>query len=146
MQSIYLRKWIREKMKRYFVLKYSIIKVFKLILKYTTWDGKKNVKGEKFRVMFEHGQHTNQTQQQQLTNYSKLFLCFTSAVNIINHFPDHGAGHGPGRPAPRSAPNETNAKNRTSRNSASELTNPLEMVKKTCQDLESLNSDVWART
>ena len=26
-------------------------------------------------------------------------------------------------------------------NSASELTNPLEMVKKTCQALESLNSD-----
>ena len=66
--------------------------------------GKKNVKGEKFRVRFEHGQHTNQTQQQQLTNYSKLFLCFVSAVNIINHFPDYGAGHGPGRPAPRSAP------------------------------------------
>ena len=28
---------------------------------------------------------------------------------------------------------ETDAKNRTSRNSASELTNPLEMIKKTCQ-------------
>ena len=41
---------------------------------------------------------------------------------------------------------ETDAKNRTSRNSASELTNPLEMVKKTCQALESLNSDVRARS
>ena len=41
---------------------------------------------------------------------------------------------------------ETNAKNRTSRNSASELTNPLEMVKKTCQALDSLNYDVRARS
>ena len=41
---------------------------------------------------------------------------------------------------------ETNAKNRTSRNSSSELTNPLKMVKKTCQDLESLNTDVRARS
>ena len=39
---------------------------------------------------------------------------------------------------------ETNSKNRTSRNSASKLTNPLEMVKKTCQSLESFNSDVRA--
>ena len=37
---------------------------------------------------------------------------------------------------------ETDTKNRTSTNSAFELTNPLEMVKKTCQALESLNSDV----
>ena len=37
---------------------------------------------------------------------------------------------------------ETDAKNRTLMNSASELTNPLEMVKKTCQALESLNSHV----
>ena len=41
---------------------------------------------------------------------------------------------------------ETDAKNRTSRNSASELTNPIEMVKKTCQDLESLNYNVRARS
>ena len=41
---------------------------------------------------------------------------------------------------------ERNAKNRTSSNSASELTNPLEMVKKTCQALESLNSVVQARS
>ena len=41
---------------------------------------------------------------------------------------------------------ETDAKNRTSTNSASELTNPLEMVKDTCQALESLNSDVRARS
>ena len=33
-----------------------------------------------------------------------------------------------------------------SRNSAYELTNPLEMVKKTCQSLESLNSDVRVRS
>ena len=32
------------------------------------------------------------------------------------------------------------------RNSASELTNPLEMVKKTCQASESLNYDVGARS
>ena len=41
---------------------------------------------------------------------------------------------------------ETDAKNRTSRNSAYDLTNPLEMVKKTCQALESLNYDVRARS
>ena len=41
---------------------------------------------------------------------------------------------------------ETDAENRTSRNSASELTNPLEMVKKTCQPLESLNSAIRARS
>ena len=41
---------------------------------------------------------------------------------------------------------ETDVKNRTSRNSASELTNPLERVKKTFQALESLNSDVRARS
>ena len=40
---------------------------------------------------------------------------------------------------------ETDAKNRSLTNSASELTNPLEMVKKTCQAFESLNSDVRAR-
>ena len=41
----------------------------------------------------------------------------------------------------------TDAKNRTSTNSASELTNPVEMVKKkkTIQAFESLNSDVRAR-
>ena len=41
---------------------------------------------------------------------------------------------------------ETDTENRTSRNSASELTNPLELVKRTCQDLKSLNSDVRARS
>ena len=41
---------------------------------------------------------------------------------------------------------ETDAKNRTSMNSASELTNPLDMVKKTCQAFESLNSDIRARS
>ena len=40
---------------------------------------------------------------------------------------------------------ETDAKNRTLTNSGSELTNPLDMVKKTCQSLESLNYDVRAR-
>ena len=40
---------------------------------------------------------------------------------------------------------ETGAKNRTLTNSASELTNPLEMVKKTCLSLELLNYDVRAR-
>ena len=40
---------------------------------------------------------------------------------------------------------ETEAKNWTSRNSASELKNPLEMVKKTIYAFKSLNSDVWAR-
>ena len=39
---------------------------------------------------------------------------------------------------------ETNAKNRTLTNSASELTNPLEMVKETCNSMESLNSDFQA--
>ena len=34
------------------------------------------------------------------------------------------------------------AKNWAARNAASELTNPLEMVKKTCQAMDSLNSDV----
>ena len=41
--------------------------------------------------------------------------------------------------------NETDAKNPTLTNSAYELTNPLEMVKKTCQYLESLNYDVRVR-
>ena len=41
---------------------------------------------------------------------------------------------------------ETNAKERSSMNSASKLTNPLELVKKTCQPLESFNSGVWARS
>ena len=41
---------------------------------------------------------------------------------------------------------ETDAKKRSSRNSASELTNPLQMVKKTYQAYESLNSDVRARS
>ena len=40
---------------------------------------------------------------------------------------------------------ETDAKNRTLTNSTSELTNPLEMVKKTCHSLESLNYDLRAR-
>ena len=40
---------------------------------------------------------------------------------------------------------EKDAKNLTLTNSASELTNPLEMVKKTCQSLESRNYDVRAR-
>ena len=40
---------------------------------------------------------------------------------------------------------ETDAKNRTLTNSASELTNPFEMVKKTCQSWEMLNYDVRAR-
>ena len=39
---------------------------------------------------------------------------------------------------------ETDAKNWTFMNSASELTNPLEMIKKTSQSLESLNNDVRA--
>ena len=43
------------------------------------------------------------------------------------------------------AQHETDAKNRTLTNSASELTNPLEMVKRTCHSLESLNSDFRAR-
>ena len=38
----------------------------------------------------------------------------------------------------------TDAKNRTSTNSASDLTNPLEMVKKTFLAFESLNSDARA--
>ena len=41
---------------------------------------------------------------------------------------------------------ETDAKNRTSTNSSSELTNPFEMVKKTSQAFESLNSDIRARS
>ena len=41
---------------------------------------------------------------------------------------------------------ETDTKNRISTNSASDLTKPLEMVKKTCQALELLNSDVRARS
>ena len=41
---------------------------------------------------------------------------------------------------------ETDVKNQTSKNSASELTNSLEMVKKTCQALELLNSDIQARS
>ena len=40
---------------------------------------------------------------------------------------------------------ETDAKNRTLTNSASDLTNPIEMVKRTSQSLESLNYDVRAR-
>ena len=40
---------------------------------------------------------------------------------------------------------ETDSKNRTLTNSAFEFTNPLEMVKKTCQSLESLYYDVRAR-
>ena len=40
----------------------------------------------------------------------------------------------------------TNAKNWTSTNSASELTNPIEMVKKACHALKSLNYDVRARS
>ena len=39
---------------------------------------------------------------------------------------------------------ETDAKNRTSRNSASELMDPLEMVRKTFQAFELLNFDVRA--
>ena len=39
---------------------------------------------------------------------------------------------------------ETDTKNRTLTNSDSELTNPLEMVKKPIQAFESLNSDVRA--
>ena len=41
---------------------------------------------------------------------------------------------------------ETDTKNRTSTNSASELTNPLEMEKKTIQALKSFNSNVRARS
>ena len=41
---------------------------------------------------------------------------------------------------------ETDAKNWTSRNSVSKLTTPLEMVMKTIQAFESLNSDVQARS
>ena len=37
---------------------------------------------------------------------------------------------------------ETDAENRASTNLASQLTNPLEMVKKTIQDFESLNFEV----
>ena len=38
------------------------------------------------------------------------------------------------------------AKNWAARNSTSEITSPLEMVKKTCQPFESLNSDVRDRS
>ena len=41
---------------------------------------------------------------------------------------------------------ETDTKNRTTTNSASELTNPLLMVKKLIQGFELLNSDVGARS
>ena len=41
---------------------------------------------------------------------------------------------------------ETDLKNQTSRNSASELMNSSEMVKKTCQALESLNYVVRPRS
>ena len=41
---------------------------------------------------------------------------------------------------------ETDMKNRTSTNSTSELTNPLEMVKKIFQAFESLNFEVRARS
>ena len=41
---------------------------------------------------------------------------------------------------------ETDEKNWTSWNSASELTNSLENGKKTIKACESLNSDVWARS
>ena len=41
---------------------------------------------------------------------------------------------------------EKDAKNRTSRNSASKLTNRLEMVKKKIQAFESLNSGLQARS
>ena len=40
---------------------------------------------------------------------------------------------------------ETDAKNRTSTNLASQLTNPLEILKKTFQAFESLNFEVRAR-
>ena len=40
---------------------------------------------------------------------------------------------------------ETDTKNLTARNSGFELTNPLEMVKKTFQVIESLNFEVRAR-
>ena len=41
---------------------------------------------------------------------------------------------------------QTDTKNQTSTNSISELTNPLEMVKKPLQAFVSLNSDVRARS
>ena len=41
---------------------------------------------------------------------------------------------------------ERDTKNRTSTNSSSKLTSPLEMAKKTCQALESLNSNVRDRS
>ena len=41
---------------------------------------------------------------------------------------------------------DTDAKNFAARHSASKLTNPLEMGKKTCQNLKSLNSDVRDRS
>ena len=44
---------------------------------------------------------------------------------------------------------DRDAKIRAARNSSSEITNPLEMVKKTCPAVDSLNSDVrdrsWAK-
>ena len=40
---------------------------------------------------------------------------------------------------------ETDTKNWAARNSTYELTNPLEMVKKTCQALQSLNHNVRDR-
>ena len=41
---------------------------------------------------------------------------------------------------------ETDTKNRTSTNSASELTNLLELLKKPIQAFESLNADLRARS
>ena len=41
---------------------------------------------------------------------------------------------------------DIDAKNWVARDSASEITNPLEMVKKTCLALESLNSDIRDRS
>ena len=41
---------------------------------------------------------------------------------------------------------EADTENRTSTNSATDLTNTLEMVEKTCQALEYLNYDVRARS
>ena len=46
----------------------------------------------------------------------------------------------------RQVEQETDTKNRTSTTSASELTNPLEMVKKTIQAFESLSSNIRARS
>ena len=44
------------------------------------------------------------------------------------------------------AEHETDTKNRTSTNSASQLTNPLEMVNNTFQAFESFNFDVRSRS